>query len=295
VSVEDGIVEPPATPKKRRIRRGRYDRRARPIRWHHADRHPLHPVELLQMAWRTLRLEPARIIVPAIIIFGLDAFQSTFFTEVATDHLGWESVTGVVFFGISALGLTFYSGMLERLVGALERNQTPQPVGKVLASLPWLLLLGAEAILFILSALATLFFVIPGLVFGTLTALVGPVINLSDTTISVALRRSIRLVWPHFWLLFVMVTVPLALEHEIMVLIAELVPHEALGAEFLTNLVLGVVFGLVLGLIEVSLAERLISGAQGPGRQARPEDTEVRAGMDRPMVERFRPSSRWMG
>lgn len=246
------------------------------------------------MAWHTLRLEPARIIVPAIIIFGLDAFQTTWFTEISTDHLGWESVSGVVFLGVSTLGLTFYSGMLERLVGALERNQTPQPVSQVLATLPWLRLLGAEVLLVLLSAFAALFFIIPGLVVGTLTALVGPVINLSDSTIKDAFRRSIRLVRPHFWLVFVMVTVPLTLEHEFVVLIADLVPHEAVGVEFLTNFVLGALFGLALGLIEVSLAERLISGAQGPGRDVRPREAELRRGMDRPIIERFRPPSRRM-
>lgn len=266
----------PSITKRRRFRRGHYDRSIRPVRRHHPDLHPLHPLELILMAWRTLRLEPGRIVVPAIIIFGLDAFQSTWVTEIATDHLGWESIGGVVFFGVSTLGLTFYSGMLERLVGAIERNQRPQPVGRVLATLPWLRLLGAEVILVLLTALAALFLIIPGLVVGTLTALVGPVINLSDTSIPKAFRRSVRLVWPHFWLVFVMITVPLALEHEIVVLIAELVPHEALFAEFLTNFFLGTVFGLALGLIEVSLAERLISGAQGPGRDVRPLSAEVR-------------------
>ena len=109
-------------------RRGPYDRSIRPVRRPHPTRDPLHPLELLSMGLRTLRLEPGRVIVPALVIFGLDAFQSTWFTEIATDHLGWESVSDVVVFGVSTLGLTFYSGMLERLVGAVERNQTPQPV-----------------------------------------------------------------------------------------------------------------------------------------------------------------------
>jgi hypothetical protein len=269
-------TSPSTATKRHRFRRRRpYDRSVRPIRRHHPDRHPLHPIELILMAWRTLLLEPARIVIPAIVIFGLDAFQSTWFTEISVDHLGLESLTGLVFFGVSSLGLTFYSGMLERLVGAVERNQTPQPVGRVLATLPWLRLLGAEVILVLLSALSALFFIIPALVVGTLTALVGPVINLSDTTIPDAFRRSLHLVWPHFWLVFVMVTVPLAMEHEIVVLIADLVPHEAVLAVFLTNFALGTVFGLALGLTEVSLAERLISGAQGPGRDVRTSEVEL--------------------
>ena len=55
-----------------------------------AGRHPLHPSELVTMSWRTFRQEPARVAVPALVIFGLDALQSTFFTEIAVDRLGWE-------------------------------------------------------------------------------------------------------------------------------------------------------------------------------------------------------------
>lgn len=230
------------------------------------------------MGLRTVRLEPGRVIVPALVIFGLDAFQSTWFTEISTDHLGLESLTGVVFFGVSTLGLTFYSGMLERLVGAVERNQTPQPVSRVLATLPWIRLILADVILVILSAIAALFLIIPGLIVSTLLALVGPLINLLDSSVPDALRRSVRLVWPNFWIVFVMVTVPLAMEHELVVLIADLVPHENVFAVFFTNFALGASIGLVLGLIEVSLAERLISGAQGPGRDVRSLDRGLPGG-----------------
>ncbi len=241
-------------------------------------RHPLHPIELLSMAQRTGRLEPARVLVPALVIFGLDAFQSTWFTEISTDHLGLESVTTAVIFSASTLGLTFYSGMLERLVGAVERNQNPQPVGQVLATLPWLRLLIAEAILLVVTAGAALFLVIPGLIVGTLCALVGPLINLLDCSVPQAFRRSVRVVWPHFWLVFVMVTIPLAVEHEVVVLIRDLVPHERVFLVFLTNFAMGLVFGVALGLVEVSLAERLVTGAHGPGQDVRSGDAELPGG-----------------
>ncbi len=261
--------------RRRHLRFLRHPRRTRPS---HPGRHPLHPLELISMALRTFRLEPARVIVPAVVIFGLDAFQSTWFTEISTDHLGLESLTGAVIFGASSLGLTFYAGMLERLVGAVERNLTPQPVSEVLATLPWVRLLIAEAILLVLTAVGALFLVIPGLVVGTLCALVGPLINLLDCSVGEAFRRSVRLVWPHFWIVFVMVTVPLAIEHEVIVLIKDLVPHERVILVFLTNFALGLGFGVALGLVEVSLAERLVTGAHGPGEDLRSGDVELPGG-----------------
>ncbi len=269
---DDGAHEPPDPHRRRHLRFLRHPRRT------DLTRHPLHPLELLSMAWRTARLEPARVLVPALVIFGLDAFQSTWFTEISTDHLGLESLSTVMIFGVSTLGLTFYAGMLERLVGAVERNQTPQPVRVVLATLPWVRLIAAEAILLVVTAVSTLFLVIPGLVVPTLCALVGPLINLLDCSVPEAFRRSVRVVWPHFWIVFVMITVPLVVEHELVILIKDLVPHERVFLVFLTNLVLGFSLGVVLGLVEVSLAERLVSGAHGPGQDVRSDEVELPGG-----------------
>ncbi len=239
------------------------------------ERHHLHPAELISMAWRTLRAEPGRVVVPALVIFGIDALQSTFYTEVSVDHHGIFSLLGAFVFSASTLGLTFYSGMLERLVGSVERNEPPQPILEVLRSLPWLRLLMADAVLVLIGAVASVFIVVPGLVVGTLFALVGPLINLLDVSVPQAFRKSIQVVWPHFMLVFVFITLPLAVEHEVVVFIAELVPHENVGLVFLTTFVLGDLFGMALGLMEVTLAERLVRGAHGPGEASLPAEAEL--------------------
>jgi hypothetical protein len=227
------------------------------------------------MAWQTFKREPGRVVIPALVIFGLDAFQSTLYTVLAVDHLGYESLASTFVFGASTLGLTFYSGMLERLVGSVERNEPPQPIGQVIRTLPWGRLLVAEAILVVIAAVAALLVVLPGLIVGTLFALVGPLINLLDSSVPDAFRRSLKLVGPHFMLVFVFISVPLAIEHEVIVLIAELIPHEHIWAIFLTSFILGDLFGMALGLMEVTLAERLVRGAHGPGQGVRSEDVEL--------------------
>jgi hypothetical protein len=239
------------------------------------QRNRLHPLELLAVSWRTAKMEPARVIVPGLIIFGLDAVQGTFYTEVAVDHLGVGSVIGAVLFASSALGLTFYAGMLERLVGSVERNEAAQPVLHVLRTLPWGRLLIAEGILIVLTAVASVLLVVPGLIVGTLFALVGPLINLLDSSVPNAFKRSLQLVWPHFMLVFLFITLPLAVEHEIVVFVAELIPHEHIWAIFLTTFILGDLFGMALGLMEVTLAERLVTGAQGPGEALLSSEVEL--------------------
>jgi hypothetical protein len=242
---------------------------------HRPPRHRLHPLELVSMAWRTFRMEPARVVVPAVVIFALDAFQATLYTELAVDRLGWESIASTFVYGASSLGLTFYSGMLERLVGSVERNEPAQPIAQVLRTLPWGRLLVAELILALIDAGAGLLFFAPGLALDTLFALVGPLINLLDASIPDAFRRSVKVVFPHFFLVFLIVTLPLAIEHEVIVLVADLIPHEKVFLIFLSSFVLGDLFGMALGLLEVTLAERLVRGAHGPGEALRSEDVEL--------------------
>jgi hypothetical protein len=238
-------------------------------------RHELHPLELVSMAWRTLKAEPARVVVPAVVIFALDALQGTIFTELAVDRLGLESVAFAFVYGASTLGLTFYSGMLERLVGDVERNERPQPVGEVLRTLPWVRLFVADVVLLVFGGIAALLVVLPGLVLDTLFALVGPLINLLGCTVPEAFRRSVTLVWPHFVLVFCFVAIPLAVEHEVLVLVHELVPHEQVWLIFLSTFLVGTVFGIGLGLTEVSVAERLVRGAHGPGQRVRSDEIEL--------------------
>jgi UPF0716 family protein affecting phage T7 exclusion len=229
----------------------------------------------MSMAWRTFRKEPARVVVPALVIFGLDALQGTLFTEIAVDRLGWGSVADTFVFGASTLGLTFYSGMLERLVGSVERNEPAQPVGTVLRTLPWGRLLVAEAILVVIGGVAAVLVIVPGLVIDTLFALVGPLINLLDASIPEAFRRSVTVVLPHFVLVFCFIALPVAIEHELLVLVADLIPNEKIFLVFISNFVLGDLCGMALGLMEVTLAERLVRGAQGPGVALRSGDVEL--------------------
>jgi hypothetical protein len=217
------------------------------------------------MAARTARAEPARVFLPAVLIFGVDAINTTFFTEVSVDHVGDESLAAAAVLVVSTLGLTFYSGLLERLVGAVERGQAAPPVSRVVHTLPYGRLLLADAILWLVGGVASLVFVLPGMIVTTLFALTGPLINIEDLSISAAFRRSATLVGPRFLLVLGLITIPLGIEHELVDAIALWVPHEHIWLVFLSNLAGGLTFGVTLGLIEVSLAERLVNGARGPG------------------------------
>jgi len=225
-------------------------------------------VMVLRKAYRTARAEPGRVFLPALVIFGLQAASDTLFTEISTDHLGIESLAAFGLLMVSTLGLTFYSGLMERLVGAVERGHEAPPVFRVLRTLPYGRLLLADLILWIVSGVTSLAFVIPGLIVSTLFALIGPLINMEDHTVRAAFRRSYELVAPKFLLVLCLVTVPLAAENELVEAVALLAHHEHVWLVYLTHLALGLVFGVSLGLIEVALAERLVHQAAGPGPES---------------------------
>ena len=152
------------------------------------DRPRVRPRDIWSMALRTARAEPGRVFIPALFIFGLDAADSTLFTEISVDHLGRESLGAALVLLVSTLGLTFYSGLLERLVGAVERGHEAPAVGQVLRTLPYVRLLVADGILWVLGGLASLAFVIPGLIVTTFFALIGPLINMEDLSVRAAFR-----------------------------------------------------------------------------------------------------------
>jgi len=220
------------------------------------------------MAARTARAEPWRVVLPALVVFGVEAFGDTAGSELSVDHLGLESAAGFVVLMLSTLGLTFYGGLLERLVGAVERDRPAPPLTEVMRTLPYGRLLAADAVIWVIGAVASVALVIPGIIAATLLSLVGPIITMGETRIRDALRRSARLVAPHFLLVLCLITLPLAVEHEVETAVLYLIPHERLVLVFAGNLLMGLVFGTALGLVEVSLAERIINGAQGPGTRS---------------------------
>ena len=93
-----------------------------------------------------------------------------------------------------------------------------------------------------------------------------------------AFRRSVRVVWPHFWIVFLMITSRWPSSTSWSSSSRTWCPTSAVFLVFLTNFALGFAFGVALGFVEVSLAERLVTGAHGPGQDVRSEDVELPGG-----------------
>jgi hypothetical protein len=201
--------------------------------------------------WRILAVAIAVSLVTALL-------------EIIADHVADPTnvplavVVPLITEGVSLLGTVFLSGFLCRLVGEAEHGREPATLGQVARSLPWRRLILADILVTIFFVVGLIALVIPGLIVLNLLAVVGPVIEIEDHNVRGSLRRSARLVRPHFWPVAVLATLPVFVLSEL-----EAVTPEPSGIaeifEFLAarGVAEGVIEALI-SLVLVQLCYRLI-------------------------------------
>jgi hypothetical protein len=175
---------------------------------------------------------------------------------------GWGFSLGklalaLILVAFGAAGTVFYPGLLDRIVGVERGHNERQSLTTVLRTLPYGRLILAEIILFTVTSIGLALFFVPGIIAFTFFGLVGPCITIENRSAIGAFRRSARLVRPHFWLVLLLVTVPIGVEHVVEDLVHHLVEHEAFLVRFASHALIGIVIGSIVGLIEVHLAFRL--------------------------------------
>ena len=221
---------------------------------------PLSAKVVARTAARILRERPRRVVGTAAVVFGSTALLSAL-VEVkiveAEAPLEVDVLAQVLASVVSAFGIVFYAGLLDLVLRSyLEGGQDP-PLRVALRSLPLTRLLLADLVLVIASGVATLLFVIPGLIVFTLFGLVGPLLVSEDLRVFAGLRRSAHLVRPHFVMAFFLVTIPFLIEDQLLHGIdLDVYGHRLLGA-CLVSACIGATVGSVVGLLEVVLAHEL--------------------------------------
>lgn len=195
-----------------------------------------------------------------MIVFGF--FGAVEFEADLALEDGWgfsigKLVLALVFVAFSAAGTVFYPGLLDRIVGVERGHNERQSLGTILRTLPYGRLVLAEIMLFAVTGIGLALFFVPGIIAFTFFGLVGPCITIEDRSALGAFRRSARLVRPHFWLVLLLVTVPIGIEHALVGFVEHLVEHEAFLVRFGSHALIGIIIGSIVGLIEVHLAFRL--------------------------------------
>lgn len=207
-----------------------------------------------------------RVVIAAAIVFGVTAVIGAAIEDLTHRAEANVFVWIVALAGtaMSQVGITFYAGLLDKVVGEFELAEEPEPVLHVLRTLPYGSLIVADIVITVLTAIGALLFVIPGLILFTLFAITGPVINIEHLGAFAGMRRSAQLVRPHFWLVFFLVSLPLGVEHQVIHWATEIMLHHSLVEVFLVQGITGMIIGSVVGLVEVNVAYSLELRGQVP-------------------------------
>ena len=89
---------------------------------------------------------------------------------------------------------------------------------------------------------------------------------MEDRGVFDAFGRSARLVRGHFWLTFLLVTLPILVEEDAVHGIVALVGETNAAVVFVVNVLAGTAVGSVVALVEVTLASRLAVRKPEPAR-----------------------------
>ena len=214
---------------------------------------------VLAAAFGTYRRRFGVIAGAALVVFGISAMVDVltdFLSDEVGDHPGLVALLLTVA-GLAVFGTEFFAGLMDRVAGQEERGHPRQPLGRILRTLPYGRLIVADVLLALLTIVFSIALFVPGIIFFTFHSLVGPVVVMEDRKVRSAFRRSRQLVRGHFWLVFLLVTLPILFEENVVHGVVE--AFEGLGvlAVFVVNTLAGAVVGSIVAVIEVTLAHRL--------------------------------------
>ena len=224
---------------------------------------------VLAAAARIYRRRFGVIVGAALVVFGLSAtvdVLTDFLSDEFGDNPGLVALLLTVA-GLAVFGTEFFAGLMDRVAGQEERGHPRQRLGHIVRTLPYRRLIVADVVLALLTILFSFALFIPGIIFFTFHSLVGPVVVMEDRKVRNAFRRSRQLVRGHFWLVFLLVTLPILFEENVVHGIVE--AFEGLGpvAVFVVNTLAGAAVGSIVAVIEVTLAHRLAIRKPEPQRR----------------------------
>jgi hypothetical protein len=188
-----------------------------------------------------------------ILTIGLAVFAPAAIVDGIASHLvdgsvddtrGWLQALLVALrifdLGVGIGALTFFAGAMDRLVAADRRGHERLSLIVVARTLPWRRLVVADLLVWGFTAVAALAFILPGALVYTLLCITGPLIIAEDLGPWRALRRSAKLIWPHFLLAAIVVTLPMVAEEVVSDLFLEASVLERFSVKILADVALAV-------------------------------------------------------
>ena len=215
----------------------------------------------------TYRRQFRRVALAALLILVPMDILVTTMTAVLRDigeaadlvSLALASAVGAASLAGTVLGLTFFAGVLDRVVAVDQYGHPDASLLEVLRKLPFGRLVLASFLTSAVILAGLVLFVVPGVVLLVLFSVVGPLIVIEELSVVRALLRSMRLVWPHMLLAFVVVTLPTVFEDTPLSYLERFHWYERPFIRVPVDVVVTLIVGGVVGVLEVTLAHALIA------------------------------------
>lgn len=152
----------------------------------------------------------------AVAVFGVTDVALHALNDWLNQAVEHADVTGIavdaallaVVLTSSIFGEVLFAGLLDRVVEPGLEHRPPPSLGEIVAGLPYLRLLAADALVVGLAVVGLILLVLPGLAAFTLLALAGPLVIIEDLGPWRAVRRSFDLLRRRLGLAVLLVLVP---------------------------------------------------------------------------------------
>jgi hypothetical protein len=199
------------------------------------------------------------IFVPVdLLLLPITAFWERFADAHDAKGLAFLAAGATIAILTSLIGTTIFAGVIEAFAAA-DQEGSETPVLVALRRRPMVrLILGAVVVAVLVFVGAFLFFV-PGFILLVLLAIVGPLIAGERIGVWAAMRRSASLVWRHFLLVTVTVTIPFLLEGAPVRLLERYVQFDSPLISVSLDVLTSVFLGALVGVLEVTVVHALLA------------------------------------
>jgi hypothetical protein len=171
----------------------------------------LEPLSVQRIYAESLRMWVANLALLTVLAVLLEAPVAI--VELTLHHSGGVTVSTRSALAVNAVSLPlalygslshhFLSGLLERLVGADRLGHPAPTLLVVLRDLPWVRLVVADVAATVIVVVGYVLFVVPGVIFATWLTPLLVIVNLERRSVRQSMVRSYQLVRGHFWRVFI--------------------------------------------------------------------------------------------
>lgn len=208
--------------------------------------------------WRVGLVALVLFVPPPLLIAALEGWREAIEADPGLIRGLGFIIAALVSAMIGLFGPVVYAGYLDEAVGNEYFHGGRTRFREVLRSLPWIRLIVADFILVLGTAIGLSLFIVPGLIWMTLFALIGPVLVQERLGVVDGFRRTYRLSRGAWKMIAVLVVALLAVENVVHEIVHELFHEHSIWAQVASSWVVAAVVGGIVGLVEVALASELI-------------------------------------